>query len=396
MSENASRDGDMGAGRVAEPVGAPLPAKEPEREPRAGAPWAMPLKRFEDAWTRLEAKLCAGVLVGEVLALCAWIVLKGLATPTSTGSKAGLVFRAVLGAVALGTAAHFATRKRGVNLHRASTTLAAIAGLFLAKAWIGVGTVYFSNLLNWLQDASSLTLIGGLRGLGTRLTVWLAMIGASLAAASGKHINIDVVMRFLKPQARVPAAVAAWIATAMVCVTAAWGFTDHISIESYDAPRAASAGQKLSLISHKAVEGFFLLRKQIALDLSTLPVVLGGKRYDTWLTNGEWTRRIQDAGWESHFTPEQVAALRPPPEVAAETRVPLVVAPGETVRGVLVHLLNLVFPIGFLFIAARFLLRALLAVAGHVRVDPDAVHGEIDEAERDDAPEAGPVEKGDA
>ena len=59
---------------------------------------------------------------------------------------------------------------------------------------------YFSNALNWLQSASTLTLLGGLRGLATRFTLWLALLGASLATAQGKHINVDVVMRFLTPR----------------------------------------------------------------------------------------------------------------------------------------------------------------------------------------------------
>ncbi len=342
-----------------------------------GASWTLPLLRFERAWTAVEAKVCAGVLVAEIFALCAWIVLKGLSTPTSVGTKSGLVFRAVLGAVAVGAVVHLVTRRRSIGVHRTATTAAVFLGLFTGKLWTDIGITYFSNILNWLQDASSLTLIGGLRGLGTRLTVLLAMLGASLAAANAKHINIDVLMRFLKPQARIPLAVCAWIATSLVCVVAAWGFTDHISIESYNVDRNASRGAKFAAVVHHTGEGMFMLRKQIGLDLSTLPVVLKGKRYDTWLTNGEWTSRIKDAGWEKHFSPEQVAALATPPDVASETRVPLVVLPDGNARGVLVHLLNMVFPLGFLIIALRFLLRALLAMTGHVRVDPDAAYDEF-------------------
>jgi len=41
----------------------------------------------------------------------------------------------------------------------------------------------------------------------TRLTLWLALLGGSIATAKGKHINIDVVMRFLTPRMRIPVAV---------------------------------------------------------------------------------------------------------------------------------------------------------------------------------------------
>jgi hypothetical protein len=50
----------------------------------------------------------------------------------------------------------------------------------------------------------------------------------------------------------------------------------------------------------------------------------------------------------------------------------------EQARGVLIRDLNFVFPFGLLMIALRFILRSLLAVSGHVRVDPDAAHEEDD------------------
>jgi hypothetical protein len=42
----------------------------------------------------------------------------------------------------------------------------------------------------------------------------------------------------------------------------------------------------------------------------------------------------------------------------------------------LVHDLSLVFPFGFLVLGLRFLLRALLALTGHLEIDPDAAHKE--------------------
>ena len=40
-------------------------------------------------------------------------------------------------------------------------------------------------------------------------------------------------------------------------------------------------------------------------------------------------------------------------------------------RGELINAANLVFPIGLFIIALRFLLRSLLALSGHVSVDPE-------------------------
>ncbi|MGO8999552.1 MAG: hypothetical protein ACLQVI_40015, partial [Polyangiaceae bacterium] len=65
-------------------------------------------------------------------------------------------------------------------------------------------------------------------------------------------------------------------------------------------------------------------------------------------------------------------------------RSPAVNVPGgmEQARGLVIRDLNFVFPFGLLMIALRFLLRALLAVSGHVRVDPDAAHEEEEVEEK--------------
>ena len=339
-----------------------------------GAPWGRPWKRFYDGWTRLETYLCVLVVVSEIFALVAWVVLKGLATPRSAGTPTGTIVRAVVGATVLGLVSYFATRKRSLTVQRVANTAAILVGLLAAGLWTRVGVSYFANILNWLQDASSLTLVGGLRGLGTRLTIWLAMLGGSLAAASGKHIHIDVVMRFIPHKARLGTTLVTWIGAAVVCFTASWGFVDHIAIESYDVDRNAPASEKLAAIAHHTNEGFFILRKQLALDLSSLPHVLAGTPHDQWLTNDEWNRRIEGAGWEDHFTPEQVATLKMTTESGKEFRLPIVMVPGETQQGLLKHLLNLVFPFGFFIIGIRFLLRGVLAVSGHVNIDPDGAN----------------------
>ena len=41
-------------------------------------------------------------------------------------------------------------------------------------------------------------------------------------------------------------------------------------------------------------------------------------------------------------------------------------------RGELIHTFNLVFPIGLLIIALRFILLSLLAISGHMVIDPEA------------------------
>lgn len=358
------------------------PSKPPPKDHGQPAAWGEPLHRFSEAWVRFEIKLCAAVVLAEILALCAWVLLKGLAVPPGSDSSAGIIVRAVVGATVLGLGTYFAVRKKNASFVRFATGAAIIIGLVIAKAWDGFGSVYFSNLLNWMQDASSLTLIDGLRGLGTRLTVWLAMLGGSLAAASGKHIHIDVVRRFLPEKLRMPTTMVAWVAASAVCFSAAWGFTDHISIGSYHVDRNASASEKLSAVGHHASLGFFVLRKQLRLDLGTLPVVLAGKPYDSWLTNKEWNEKVTNAGWEDYFSPEDTAGLRMPDAIANDARMPLVIVPGAQAGGMLKHLLNLVFPFGFIMIGLRFLLRSVLVLSGHVREEEGEVLPPKDDASR--------------
>ena len=213
--------------------------------PIAKKAWGAPLMRFDQAWTRLESRLCGWVLVTEIAALCLWISLKGLSAEyqvAGSGEKnvSGLVFRALLTSVLFGLVAHFITRpKAGLDAerfqdaqtrHRVVVTTSVFAGLLFGRVWANVGVEYFSNLLNWMQNASLLMLIGGLRGVVTRLTLWLALLGGSIATAKGKHINIDVVMRFLTPRMRIPVAVLGWVAAAVMCISGAWGFVDHIGI----------------------------------------------------------------------------------------------------------------------------------------------------------------------
>lgn len=352
--------------------------------------WGEPIARFERKWTWLESRLITYVLVAQILVLVAWVFLGGLSARVSTGSEggnaAGTVFRAVVGAVTLGLGAHFAIR-RGPHADKPTgiaLRLAAIAiGVALAPLWRPVGVDYFDNVKGWLQEGSTLTLMGGLRGLATRLTLWLALLGASLATAAGKHIHIDVILRFLPVRLRLAASVTNFLAAALVCFAGTWGFFDHIAIESYGAKAEDSARAKIAHATSEFSEHAFLTQRQIGLDLRSLPHVVKGDRYDTWMTAAEWNTWVKGAGFEQHFSTEEVERILVTEDPNA-THAPLVIAPdGKTTRGMLVHDLSLVFPFGLLAIGLRFLLRALLALSGHLSVDPNAAHKD----ERDDMAE---------
>jgi TRAP-type C4-dicarboxylate transport system permease small subunit len=389
--------------------GAPGPKGEAES---TAAPWGAPLAKLDARWTQLEARLAAAVLVSEIFALCAWISLKGLSAEyqvESQGEKnvSGLVFRGLVGSIVLGLVALRATRPKvpatdaghhaAVVKQNVAVTVAVLVGLGCGRLWANGGVEYFENFLNWLQSASLLMLIGGLRGVATRLTLWLALLGASLATANGKHINIDVVMRFLTPRMRVPVAITGWVAAAVMCIAGAWGFFDHITIALFHvqpfttcADGAEPAGksglcpvpptQKVARVLHDVGTDLFVVGRQMSLDVSSLPRVIAGTKYNGFMTNAEWNTWVSGGDWASHFPAEQVAGLLVPNDRPGEFHIPAVSIPGgQEVRGLLIKEADLVFPFGLLMIALRFLLRSALAISGHIEVDPDSAHREEDE-----------------
>jgi hypothetical protein len=341
------------------------------REPaQVGAAWGRPFARVDAVWVRFEARLCAVVLILEILALSLWVGLKGLSDPADSGSNAGIVFRALTGALVLGMAAYFGLHKQRMPVRRVASVAGVAIGLYIAKFWTNLGVEWASNLLNWYQQASSLTLFGGLRGVGTRLTLLLALLGGSLATASGKHITIDVITRFLRPKARLPIVVFGWVVSSVICFTAAWGFFDHISIENFEAKAEATASEKFGKVGEGIGENFFIARKQLLLDFKTLPHVLNGEPYYDWLSGKEWNAWVDEQGFAERYGKEKMAPLKIPEDAK---RSPIIVVPekGEP-RGELINAFNLVVPFGLLIIAIRFLLLCILAISGHMVVDPEA------------------------
>ncbi|MDB4944563.1 MAG: hypothetical protein JWP97_4097 [Labilithrix sp.] len=351
------------------------------------AAWGAPLDRFDRAWSKLDARLCAFVLVADILTLVFWIALRAL---SSTGhANPGYVFRVLLAATVVGGIAHVVTRSR-VRHHEILTAAFVCLGALLGTLWGDLGMVYFANWLGWLQNSSFLVFFGGASEVAKRFTLWLALLGASVATAQGKHINVDVVMRFLTPRARVPVAVIGWVAAAIVCLFGVWGFFDHIAVEEYRAPTSvpcpgdatktcpASAGSKIDVVVHDTGRDLFLAGRQLSLDLRTLPRVIAGTPYGQTLSAKEWNEWLRDGGWEKHFKPEDVKAMELPAD-STEMRTPAVTSmPGgsEPVFKLLVREANFVFAFGLLVIGIRFILRSLLAIAGWVKVDPNAAHGD--------------------
>jgi hypothetical protein len=313
------------------------------------------LEQFDRAWTRLELGLAVAVTAGLVLSLVSWVVLKGLASKTTDTFVAGFVLRALVAAVVAGAVSRRFTQRAAV------TTAVALAAGVSAWAWRDAGAEYFGNVLAWLQDGSLLTWVGGVRGFGTRLTLWLALLGASLATATGRHVTIDLVTRALGDTVRGPLQRLGGVVAAAVCLACAWGFFDFTAVDAFHAPASASATEKAGQVAAGLSRHVGLAWRQAGLDARMLPKVLSGQRWDRSLSAAEW-----NAALASSTDPAVQALLETD---ATATRPPLLSLPGEPARGLLVKDFNLVIPFGLAVLALRFLLWVL-------RGGPqEAVHG---------------------
>lgn len=362
-----------------------------DQAPLRGADWGKPLVRFDVAWQALESRLCAAVLVAEVASLALWVLLRGLATDYFPGQNAaGLFCRVILAMALLGTLAHLVARDRGLKVHRAAVSGGMVLGIVVGGLSAHAGVGWASNLLNWLQNASVFMLIGGLRGLVTRLTFWVVFLGASLATSRAKHIHVDVLLRFVPANLRLPTAILGWLGAAIVCLVAMCGFVDHIAIAAYQAsatqpcPEDASkvcdapVGQKLGIVAKESLSDLFILGRQMSLDVRSLPHVIAGTPYDRWMSAHEWNAWLDGADWSAHFDKTAVDAQKMDESAPGATHMPAVEVPGSggQSHGLLIRELDFVFPFGLLVIALKFLLRILILLSGNIRVD---LESEMDE-----------------
>src|SRR5579864_5412791 len=117
-----------------------------EQSAKSEHSWAAPIARLDEAWQDIEAWLCAGVLIAEIVSLAAWIALKGLSQDYQPGlNAAGLVCRRILTAAFLGIAFHVATRRMGGTAHKAGATIGVFLGLFAGRLWMHAGVHWGSN-----------------------------------------------------------------------------------------------------------------------------------------------------------------------------------------------------------------------------------------------------------
>ena len=334
------------------------------------ASWAAPLLRLDRALVTFETSVAVFAIAAEALSMTLWVVLKGLATPADNASGGGVLFRSLAAAAVGGAIAHVVLRRSPTTARTRVAFVVALVFAVVGRATAAFGVAYFGNVLNFLQQASSLTLLGGLRGTATRFTLLLAMVGGSLATARGKHVIVDVVSRIARPPLRRYLVVASFLASSSVAMAAAFGFFDHIAIQDFDADADAHAAKKAEKVIDRLAEDAFIARAQLLLDLKTVPhVILRAEPYAEWLRGEEWNTFLAARGFDQRYGREATDALRIAP---AESRAPLVSVPGRgEPRGELINAANLVYPVGLTLIGLRFLLRAVLVLTGLVSAEPD-------------------------
>lgn len=72
------------------------------------------------------------------------------------------------------------------------------------------------------------------------MVLWIALIGAVVASRDQRHINIDLISRFLPPLAKRIAGVLSAMFTVVICAILAWYSLDFVKIE-YESPSFAFA-----------------------------------------------------------------------------------------------------------------------------------------------------------
>jgi TRAP-type C4-dicarboxylate transport system permease small subunit len=357
------------AAKVASPADSEPPPSTAGTE--SGADWALPLVRLERRWTWIEVRLMFASLTALMVVLVFWAGIASMADSVESTVVKGTLFRMIVGASVLGGVTRAATRSLDKEWQRSLATVVAVAvGVGSAFYWRSSGIVFFAGVYDWLEKGSVFSLFGGPNGLSTRLAMFTSIVGGSLAAAAGTHIAIDAIVRLVPQKLRKPAAVTTACSTTLVCVLAAWGFFDHVVVTSMGAQADMKGSEKITHALHETEEHFFLLRKQMKLDLIILPRVLDSQAWNApgTFTGRDWNEFIDANGFAERYG-EEVSRVRAAESSLDSDKQPVVKTPDGQSAGVLLHSFDMMWAWGFLMIGLRFLLRAVLLIAGHVSVN---------------------------
>lgn len=375
------------------------------------APWTKPLVRLDEVWTKIETYLVLGVLIAAILYMTGWVTLNAFHTK---GGKLANFPGIILVFAGLASAASWTRIPPRERLPKKLIVPGLLFVLGVILLMVAKKQDYFANVSRWLADASLIKQMGTPQIVSARLfTIWVALLGGSLATGAGRQINIDVVMRFIGPRPRLAVALIGYIGAAISCFVIAWGFVDYLAITRYGAQKTATKTEKISTIAKSMGRHSFIVRRQTALDIRSFgKVVLGAQPFDKWYTGNEWNQELNEGGWANVYPqPPATTGTTPPPggypskpclsgrereELIAKgasvnpewrlvgacdigdgtgTRAPLATAPEPDDRTPLEADLSMLFPWGFFMIGLRFVLRGLLAIGGAVSTDPNAAHG---------------------
>ena len=369
------------------------------------APWAKPLVKIDAVWTKIEMYLVLFALLCAIFYMTGWVTLNAFHTK---GGKLAYYPGAISLFCGVASGISWTQRKDRIPKQLLVPVIFTVLGIILLL--VAKKQDYFANIARWLSDASMIRQMGTPNIVSARLfTIWVALLGGSLATGGGRQINIDVVMRFIGPRPRLIVALIGYVAAASSCFVVAWAFTDYIAITGYGADKDAKAGEKISTITKGVGRHMFIARKQLWLDLRGFGhVVIKGEPFDQWYGSSEWNQEVNEGGWASVYPPsapkEAVAGVTYPtkpcldaqemqklldsggstnpdwtlPSVCGDwtsKRPSLATAPDPDDGTPLESDLALLFPWGFFIIGCRFLLRGALALGGAVSTDPNAAHG---------------------
>ena len=206
------------------------------RAPNLPARWARPFVLIDTAWTKIETFLVLTLLLLAILYMGGWVALNAFHT------KGGKLARFPGGIALFASFASFAawaTKKQARKITGlfAPIVLGALGVILLAVA---KKLPYFANVSAWLTDGSTLHLIGTPAIVSSRLfTIWVALLGASLATGAGRQINVDIVMRFIGPRPRLVVALFGYAIASFACMMIAWGFVDYLAVTRFAGKKEA-------------------------------------------------------------------------------------------------------------------------------------------------------------
>jgi hypothetical protein len=398
---------------------APTSTPTSRNEPPSPARWTRPFVAIDRYWTQLETALVVVLLLLAIFYMTGWVTLNAFHTKAGKMARYPSIVALFSGASVAITWARAKQKRLGMLL-----LSVVLLGLGAVLWWAAKKQEYFANVARWLADASVLKQVGTPQIVSARMfTIWVALLGGSLATGAGRQINIDVVMRFIGPKPRLFVALIGYLAAASACFVVSWGFVDWIGSTRYGGDKDLKPKEKIAIVSKGFSRHMFVVGRQLRLDArSFVHVVLKGEPADKWYTGAEWNKEVNEGGWVSVFPqppmpprePPTVEPGQPPPPPPppppskpclsakeledlgnaggsmnpdwklpaicdgagdASTRLPFAGAPEPDDRAPLEADLSMLFPLGFLMIGLRFVLRSVLAIGGAVSTDPNAAHG---------------------